>query len=180
MPNFQKAYGRNAPVKHPVMRDPDDVSRTKQEFKNDADINFIVARATKTGMPPMTNFSRPGFAPRKPIYGDFTAIDYHQMNNTVADIEMKFQGLPARIRSRFRNKAENLMRWVEDPKNYEEAVKLGLLVETPEAAQERHEKAMAAQNDHQEEEPPKTAPKPDDEAQPGYERKPSNSAQKKR
>lgn len=168
---------------HPVSDKP---SLTKQEFAEDANINTIINRALRTGQPPMTGFGNPlRRANLKPMYGDFSAIDYHKMMNTVTDIQVKFNGLPARIRSKFRGSPEALMRWLEDEKNHDEAVKLGLLVsdEPLEASEDAKEtkkdpnqldlvdEAQKAQGDGN---------KADDEAQPGYGRKPSKNQQKAR
>lgn len=91
----------------------------KQESEPEANINNIVARYQKTGYLPQSN--------KQPKFGDFTNNDFQQMRNAIADIDMQFLALPPKIRRRFNNEAENVIRFLEDPRNHEEAVKLGLI-----------------------------------------------------
>jgi len=137
-------------------------SLIQQNFKDETDINLIVGRAFKTGQPPMTNLGRPGASRRQPIYGDFSSVDHLEMRNAVASREVLFAGLPARIRARFKGDVYQLMLWVEDPKNHDEAVKLGLLVDPPRDL----EAAVAEFNESTRE-----APKADPEANPDYGKK---------
>lgn len=101
-------------------------SLTQQQFAKDADINSLVSRhmrgSGRMGMP----LGNPN-ATRKPIFGDFTSIDYHRMLNTVAEVDNVFNRLPARVRNRFRNNPELLIKFTEDPANLKEAVKMGLI-----------------------------------------------------
>jgi len=99
------------------------VSRTKQSFKKDADINFIVSKAVRTGllMDPVQA------AARKQIFGDFaSAPDFLTMQNRVASVTSAFEALPAEVRNRFNNSASELISFMADPANAEEAVSLGL------------------------------------------------------
>ena len=120
--------------------------RTKQEPKQDADINNIVSRYMKTGFVP-----QPGQQPR---FGDFTGPGFQEMRNAIADIDMQFMQLPPRVRKIFNNDPANVVRFVQDPKNQAEAVKLGLIVTPPDW------------EDPFEAEPPKTAPKPPEGGEP--------------
>lgn len=136
---------------------------TQQHYAEKADINNIVARAMQTGTPPTTGFGRPGIRPRKPLWGDFSSVDHLAYRNKIADMESIFRRLPPRVRARFRGSPELLMRWVEDPANHEEAVKLGLLVdvkETYEEAEKRIQEEVKAESN--------TTPKADEEANPSY------------
>lgn len=96
---------------------------TKQEPLVDADINSIVARYMKTGQVP-----QPAGQPR---FGDFTGPSYLEMRNAIADIDMQFLQLPARVRKMFSNDPLNLVRFVNEPKNQPQAIKLGLIVSPP-------------------------------------------------
>lgn len=94
---------------------------TQQHFAEDANINTIVQRALKTGtIGDVTNA-------RQPIFGDFTEGDYMEMRNNIADITQQFEALPARLRSRFMNDPLQLMRFVNDPRNLSDSVKLGFV-----------------------------------------------------
>jgi len=102
---------------------PRDRSRTQQHFKDESDINKIIANYRKTGV-----LTDPLRAPsRTPYYGDFTSLgDYHTQQNAVINTQTRFNRLPAHIRDRFENDPTTLITWINDPKNKEEAEKLGL------------------------------------------------------
>lgn len=97
--------------------------RTKQAHKDECDINIMMAKYQKTGQMPAAN-------PFRPIYGDFSHIDdYQAAVNQVHEAQESFADLPSQIRSRFRNDPAELLRFMEDPANTEEAIQLGLLPE---------------------------------------------------
>lgn len=98
--------------------------QVQQSFKDDADINKIIARGKKTGI---FGTGIPGN--RKARFGDFTSIDYMTMMNQVADVESQFMTLSPKLRTRFKNDPYQLIRFVEDPDNLEEARRLKLLPE---------------------------------------------------
>lgn len=93
---------------------------TKQEPSDEANINKIVARYFKTGFLPETG--------KTPRFGDFTGPGFQEMQNTVSDIQQRFLGLPPKIRRRFNNSPGDVIRFLDDPRNRAEAVKLGLLI----------------------------------------------------
>lgn len=96
-------------------------SRTRQEFKDEADINVIMSRYQATGLPP-------GYVNQaEPQYGDITQIDYMSSLNTVRAATEAFQALPARLRDRFSNDPSNFISFVNDEGNRAEAEKLGLV-----------------------------------------------------
>ena len=95
-------------------------SLTQQHFKDETDINNILRQFNITGMLPE--------APLSPRYGDFSGIvDYHTALNSVIAAQSEFDGLPAQIRARFNNDPAELIEFLDDEKNRDEAVKLGLL-----------------------------------------------------
>lgn len=97
-----------------------DKSLTQQNFAEEVDINTIVRRFNLTGQLP-TNF-------QMPTYGDFTGIsDYHTAMNIVAAADEQFLSLPAELRARFNNDPGQLIEFLENDKNRDEAVKLGLV-----------------------------------------------------
>jgi phage internal scaffolding protein len=92
----------------------------QQHFKDECDINNILRQFNVTGMLPE--------APLSPRYGDFTGIvDYHSALNAVIAAEDGFMELPAQIRARFQNDPENLINFLNDESNKDEAIKLGLI-----------------------------------------------------
>ena len=93
---------------------------TQQHFKDETDINNILRQFNITGLLPES--------PLSPRYGDFTGIvDYHSALNAVIAAQSDFDALPAQLRARFENDPENLINFLNDSSNYEEAVKLGLI-----------------------------------------------------
>lgn len=97
-----------------------DVRQAVQSGKDEADINWIVSRYLKTGeLPAATNAAH---------YGDFTGIsDYHTALNSVIAADEAFMALPATLRARFENDPGQLLDFLADSKNRDEAVKLGLI-----------------------------------------------------
>jgi phage internal scaffolding protein len=62
------------------------------------------------------------------LYPDFSdAVDYHTALNQIIASEREFDLLPSNIRKRFDNDPANLVYFMQDKKNYDEAVKLGLI-----------------------------------------------------
>lgn len=114
-------------------------SRTQQQFKEETNINNIMSRYKTTGLVPQTQ--------RRPIFGDFMALDFQQMMNSISDVEQNFASLPSRIRGRFKNDPYQLLRFVEDPANIEEAIKLKLLAPPPTTYEEAYELAAQAEEE---------------------------------
>jgi phage internal scaffolding protein len=92
----------------------------KQEFKDECDINNIVASYFDGDMPTHLSTLQAG-------YGDFTKIqDYAQAQNLIKDAQNAFNAYPAEIRKRFNNDPGEMIKFLEDNKNNKEAVELGL------------------------------------------------------
>ena len=105
----------------------DTPSRTHQEFKDECDVNNIVSNYAKTGflVDPTTPVSR------VPQFGDFTAIpSFQEAQNALIEAQDAFDALPSNVRKRFSNNPAELMSFLEDPANAEEAEKLGLVTIT--------------------------------------------------
>lgn len=99
--------------------DPDE-GVTQQGFKEECDINVIVERFGLTGQLPENL--------RMPVSGDFTGVtDFQSAMNIVRQAEEEFLRVPAHIRERFSHDPGKLMAFLEDDKNRDEAVKLGLV-----------------------------------------------------
>lgn len=94
--------------------------RTKQSFKDECDINNIMARFKRTGV---LDFA----AKNEPRYGDCTGVDFAAAMNLVANANSMFQELPSHIRARFENDPYQFLNFVHDDRNMEEARELGLL-----------------------------------------------------
>nr|QJB20853.1 MAG: internal scaffolding protein [Microvirus sp.] len=101
-----------------------DESMTQQQFKDQADINVIMSTYMKTGEFPLSQ--RQGF------YADVSEVaDYQTALNTVIKAEEAFMDLPAEIRKRFQNDPQEMLSFLADNKNDEEAISLGLKVPNP-------------------------------------------------
>lgn len=99
-------------------------SLTQQHFKNDADINTIIARYNRTGylVDPLTQSTR------QPLFGDFGDIpDFRDAQTQIALAKERFMALPSDLRKRFNNNAVELLDFLQDSKNLDEAVRLGLV-----------------------------------------------------
>lgn len=97
---------------------------TQQQFKESSDINNIVKKYQQTGELPVH---------RK--VGQFLDVsnvqDYQQSLTTVFEAQKAFDNLPSAIRSRFKNDPQELISFIEDEKNYNEALNLGLINKNP-------------------------------------------------
>lgn len=97
--------------------------RTKQSFREECNIHTIMKKYRQTGL-----LSHVTATP--PMWGDFVSVpDYQSALEKVKLAEEAFMALPAFVRSRFENDPAQLLAFVSDSKNRDEAVKLGLVVE---------------------------------------------------
>ncbi|QXP07896.1 MAG: internal scaffolding protein [Arizlama microvirus] len=101
---------------------------TQQHFKDEVNINTIVDRYKKTGYlidPNQINESR------KAIYGDFTnSGDFFKAQEQLLKAQDSFMALPPKLRLRFNNDPGQLIDFLDNPNNVNEAIVLGL-VENP-------------------------------------------------
>lgn len=102
----------------------EDKGFTQQEFALESDINEIVRRFGLTGKLPE------GIA--MPQSGDFTGVDdYFSAVLAVRKADESFMLLPGELRARFHHDPQELLEFLEDGKNLDEAIKLGLVSKTP-------------------------------------------------
>lgn len=98
-------------------------SLTKQSFREECDINSLLKRY---GVIPE------GRAGQVPVFGDFTAVpDYLQAQAILIDAQERFELLPSNIRERFKNNPLELLKFVSEPLNQEEAIALGIAEAPP-------------------------------------------------
>lgn len=101
-----------------------DKTLAQQQFLEETDINTIVERFGLTGQMPEEV--------RTPQYGDYTGIfDYQTAMNTVVQAKENFMALPAKMRARFHNDPQEILEFLEEEENREEAIKIGLVKEPP-------------------------------------------------
>lgn len=92
---------------------------TKQAFRQESDVNFIIARFEKTGVLEHRN-------EYDGQYGEFAEIDYHEAMNIVAAADSMFNTIPSSIRKQFGNDPGAFLDFVTDPKNREAMEQMGL------------------------------------------------------
>ena len=115
---FFNSFGRRPPR---VRLSCNPESQVQQQFKNECDINYIVKRFLQTGQ--FVNMRRP----EEYTFGDFTGLDYRSALDFVRSANEQFNTLDSHIRERFANNPYNLLQFLENPANREEAERLGLL-----------------------------------------------------
>lgn len=117
-----------SPVIHTLYNRPSDPgidftlpSYTQQRFKDDVDVNNIISRLTRAGvpLPPQVGLE----------YYDLTDLsDYQSALELIRDADDQFYNLPSHIRDYFRNDPALLLEFSQDERNYDKAVELGLIV----------------------------------------------------
>lgn len=100
---------------------PEGESLTKQAFRDECDINVIMARYENSGVLPV-------LASKEPRFGDFSSVeDYHSACNRVLEAQALFDGMPASVRDHFGNDPERLIAACSDETRVDELRELGLL-----------------------------------------------------
>lgn len=106
----------------------DQPSQTLQSFKNDADINCIIARFQNTGV--LVDPTVP--VSRTPQFGDYSDMpSYQEAQNVIVAANNAFNDLSAKIRERFGNDPAAYFDFVQSLKegsdDYAEAIRLGII-----------------------------------------------------
>lgn len=98
-------------------------SMTKQSFKDEVDIYNVLEKYKNTGILPR---------PRGELsYGDFSQVgSFQEAVHMVQQAEEQFMELPSHIRDQFGHDPVAFVAFVENPKNQEELVKMGLATQT--------------------------------------------------
>ncbi len=99
----------------------DQPSRTVQSQKDSTDINKIMDKYHKTGM--ITHLQQ-----KQGQYVDLSSLgDYQHSLQTVIDAQAAFMTLPSTVRKKFANDPQELLTFLSNPQNKEEAITLGLI-----------------------------------------------------
>lgn len=114
---FKTAYGSHLRVQ---LVKKERSGKTKQSFKDECDINFILSRFRRTRVIDWVSKN-------PPRYGDATGYDFQKAMDTVVKGREAFAGLPSHIRSRFANDPAQFLDFVHDEANADEMRKMGLL-----------------------------------------------------
>lgn len=109
-------------------------SLTKQSFKDECDVNQIMARWVSHGVAPPVNR-------REPVYGDFTdVVEFQEAVQRVRTAEAMFAALPANVRRRCDHDPGKFLEFMGDEANLPEMVELGLIKAVAPAAKPEPEK----------------------------------------
>lgn len=112
---FYTAYG----PKQKIAIAFDGPGRTKQQFKDECDINKIMSRFQMTNTIDWLN--------QNPAqYIDCTGFDYDEAMRTVAAANSLFQSMPSNLRSQFDNDPRKFVEFVENPQNRSRLEEMGL------------------------------------------------------
>lgn len=122
---FNSRYGVTGMKPGIVFTEP---SATLQSFKDDADINCIIARYENTGV--LVDPTVP--VSRTPDYGDFSEMpDFQTAQNVIVAANNAFNALSSKIRERFGNDPAAYFDFVQSLKegsdDYDEAIRLGII-----------------------------------------------------
>lgn len=97
------------------------VSMTDPSFGKDCDINNIMAQYIQTG-------DIRGMRQELGISGDFSEVgDYASAMEVVQTADALFMELPAAVRSEFGHDPQRMYDFVQDPKNRDRAIALGMI-----------------------------------------------------
>lgn len=99
-----------------------DETPTQQHFRDECDINVILKRYEQTGMLDPAVIEQ-----RQAVFADFTdGADFQSIQDRMLVVRNVFEQLPAHVRNRFNNNPANLIDFLSDSNNVEEAIALGL------------------------------------------------------
>ncbi len=102
-------------------------SMTKQSFRNESNINIIMAKYAKTGL--IDHVKK-----YEGRYEDVTGVeDYHTSLNRIHAAQAAFMSLPSGVRTKFDNDPGEFLNFVNEPDNLEEMYEMGLAKRPPEA-----------------------------------------------
>jgi len=90
--------------------------RTKQCFKDECDIQKIMARADKAGT--ISHLQK-----YEGVYADYSDVNFQEMENQLAAGNEIFASLPAELRQEFKQSPQAFFRYVNDPANKDELLK---------------------------------------------------------
>ncbi len=94
-------------------------SKTKQSFRDESNIDIIMARYVKTGL--IDHFAVHGGE-----YGFASSVSFHEAMNVVTKADQMFDALPAKARQKFHGDPGEFLDFVQNPENAEEMRELGL------------------------------------------------------
>jgi phage internal scaffolding protein len=120
---------------------PESKYKTRQSFKDECDINHLMAKfGHKYNAIPHEILNA-----KNGRYGDFSdAIDYRSALDAIIASEEQFDALPSHLRARFNHDPANLIDFMNNESNKNEAIELGLIAK-PISSTANNEPAPAAE-----------------------------------
>lgn len=113
--NFKSAYSE----KNKTAFNTIGLSMTKQNHKDECNINFIMKKYQKTGLINHANTNQGD-------YGEYESMDFQEAMNYVISAQETFDTLPSSTRKRFANSPHEFLQFVTNPENLQEMQKMGL------------------------------------------------------
>lgn len=95
-------------------------TRTQQQFKDQVNVNNIMKKYKQTGTITHVRNGQSG------VYTDLTNIDYQQAADAVLKAQSAFEQIPSDVRQRFNHNPQELIEFLKNPENDQEAIKLKL------------------------------------------------------
>jgi len=114
---FKTAYGK----KPRVIQDCGTISRTKQSFKDECDINNILKKYQKSNLLEHVNTHQGDYSD----LGD--QLSYQESLNIIINAKNSFNTLPSSIRKQFENDPAQFLAFVSNPDNAPAMEEMGLL-----------------------------------------------------
>lgn len=123
------AYDADSVSRETGLAIDDAESVVQQQFAEECDINTIVKRFGITGELPN------GVA--MPLSGDFSGVtDFQTAMQLIRQAQESFYELPAEVRARFANNPADVIAFLDNPANRDEAIRLGLVAKPVEVTRD--------------------------------------------
>lgn len=97
-------------------------SLTQQQFTQETLIQTIMKKHAATGI---LGTGQPGT--QKAQWGDYSDMDFREMSTKIAKSTETFDALPSHLRDKFNNNVGELLDFMENEENKEEAIELGII-----------------------------------------------------
>jgi len=122
---IRRPYQRPLRVAHDFAANEANGPGALQSFKDECDINRIMAGYQRTGVATWLE-------QREGQYKDVTGLDFLLAMDTVVKAREMFDELPSSVRDKFYNDPALFLDFMHDPKNQDEMIALGLARRKPE------------------------------------------------
>ena len=113
---------------------------TRQEFKDECQIDNIIEKYTKTGILNHVN-------KYEPQYGEATQHDYKSAMDLVVSAQAMFDDLPAQVRAEFNNDPGDFLDFVSKPENVDKFEDVGLVPKRAKSAPAAPEEPQTVENE---------------------------------